>query len=146
MGPNGQDIVITNIGEGTGSLAGHVLCQFPTYANLPDIELAPNEFVGVSLGGSLFVPPPGAKDTFSLNVGSIRPGSGELALYSSSRFDSSDAIVDYVEWGNSGHTRSEVAVGAGIWGSGDFVATTDATTFMFALEVPSDGAGDWEAG
>ena len=146
MGPAGQDLVITNIGDATGSLAGLVLCQFPTYADLPAVELAPGEFVGVNLGGTVFLPPPGAKDTFDVNIGRIKPGDGEIALYVGRDFGNPDTIADYVEWGSSGHTRSSVAVGAGIWSSGDFVATTTESTFLFAVVVPSDGPEDWEAG
>ena len=146
MSPAGQDLVITNIGDATGSLAGLVLCQFPTYADLPDVELAPGEFVGVNLGGTVFLPPPGAKDTFRVNIGTIKPADGEVALYVGRDFGNSDTIVDYVEWGSSGHTRSSVAVGAGIWSTGDFVATTTDSTFLFAAVLPSDGSEDWEAG
>ena len=107
-----------------------------------DIELAPGEFDAVSLGGGVFLPPPGAKETTTAN---IKADDGEIGLYSNPDFGNSDAIVDYVEWGSSGHGRSSVAVGAGIWKADDFVATTGDTVFLFADSSPSDGAEDWTA-
>ena len=146
VSPAGQDVVIANIGNATGNLKGFVLCQFPNYHDFGDIELAPGEFVAVSLGGDVFLPPPGAKETTTANIGTIRADDGEIALFTRRDFGNSDAIVDYVEWGKDDHTRSGVAVGAGIWNSGDFVATEGSTVFLFANTSPTDGAEDWTAG
>lgn len=146
VGPAGQDVVITNIGNATGSLEGFALCQRPRYHTFGDIELAPGEFIAVSLGGDVFLPPPGAKETTTANIGSIEADDGEIGFYSRPDFSNSDVIVDYVEWGSSGHGRSSVAVDAGIWNSGDFVATSGETVFLFANSIPTDGAEDWMAG
>ena len=94
----GQHVVIQNAGSATGNLNGFALCQRPNYHIFDDIELAPGEFIAVSLGGDLFLPPPGAKETLSANLGSITTEDGEIGLYSSGDFGNSSAIVDYVEW------------------------------------------------
>lgn len=121
-------VIIYNIGDGTGSLAGHWLCQRPSYQELPDIELAPGDALAISLGGDQFVPPPGALAFESpLNLGPISASGGEIGLYSSNSFGSADAILSYVEWGNSGHGRSATAVAGGVWEDGGFVATSDGT-------------------
>ena len=119
-------VVITNVGTESGNLQGHWICQRPSYQELPSIEVAPGESVAISLGGSVFLPPPGTLTIEGqLNIGSIAASSGEIGLYSSNTFGSADAIVSYVEWGNSGHGRSSTAVEAGAWDDGGFVATTD---------------------
>ena len=142
--PASQHVVIQNVGDASGSLQGFAICQAPRYHVFDDIELAPGELLAVSLGGDVFLPPPGAK-TASASIGSFSPADGELGLYSRNDFSNSSAIVDYVEWGSSGHRRSTVALGALIWDGGDFVDTAGAdSVFMFVTDLPSDGAEDWE--
>lgn len=138
-------IVITNIGGGPGNLSGHWLCQRPAYFEIPAVELAPLEAVAIGAGGEVFSPPPGAKTLDEVAaVGNLDPGSGEIALYSSNTFGSSDAIVSYVEWGQSGHGRSSVAVGAGIWSEGSFVATDGSSAAIIAVLLPAEDPQDWE--
>lgn len=139
-------VVIYNIGDEGGSLAGHWLCQRPSYAELPDITLEPGEGLAISLGGNVFLPPPGLKTADGqLNIGALDPASGEIALYSSNSFGSSDAIVSYVEWGNSDHGRSSVAVGAGIWEAGAFVATTADTALIQITSFSDTSPAGWAA-
>ena len=57
-----------------------------------------------------------------------------------------DAILDDGEWGESGHIRSVVAIGAGIWNSGDFVVTTSDTNILIVTDASGSGADNWEAG
>lgn len=138
-------IVITNIGGAPGDLGGHWLCQRPSYYEIPPIELAPLEAVAISAGGELFSPPPGAKVLDDVaTIGTLNPESGEIGLYSSNSFGDSDAIVSYVEWGQSGHGRSSVAVSAGIWSEGSFVATDGASSAITALLLPAEDPVDWE--
>ena len=137
--------MIQNAGSAIGNLNGFALCQRPNYHIFDDIELAPGEFIAVSLGGDLFLPPPGAKETLSANLGSITTEDGEIGLYSSGDFGNSSAIVDYVEWGSSGHGRSSVAVGAGIWSTGDFVDLPDVdSAFLFITDNVGDGVANWD--
>lgn len=145
LSPAGQDVVIQNIGDVTGNLMGFAICQRPNYHTFGDIELAPGELVAVSLGGDVFLPPPGAKTT-TANIGRISADDGEIGLYSTNNFGSSSAIVDYVEWGSSGHPRSSVAIEAGIWAPGHTVETTAETTVIFANSTPTSVSEDWNAG
>jgi hypothetical protein len=138
-------IVITNIGGGPGNLGGHWLCQRPSYWEIPPIELAPLEAVAIDAGGETFSPPPDAKTLDDVAaIGNLSPGTGEIGLYSSSSFGSADAIVSYVEWGRSGHGRSSVAVSAGIWSEGSFVATDDTSAAIVAILLPAEDPQDWE--
>lgn len=139
-------VTIYNIGDEGGSLAGHWLCQRPSYVELPDITLEPGEGVAISLGGNVFLPPPGLKTGDGVfNVGALSASSGELALYSSNNFGSSDDIVSYVEWGTADHGRSSVAVGAGIWEAGAFVATTADTTLIQLSDFTNTSPEGWTA-
>ena len=59
LGDLGQ-VVIQNVGGEAGSLGGLWLCQRPLYYEFPDVVLQPGESAAVSVGGNIFVPPPGA--------------------------------------------------------------------------------------
>jgi hypothetical protein len=124
-------VTITNIGSGPGSLAGHFLCQRPSYASVPDTMLAPGESITLTLGEDI-------------DLGTLRPADGEVGLYSSSNFASADHILSYVEWGNAGHGRSSVAGEAGIWES--FIETGEETTSITAISTPAMSPDDWDVG
>jgi hypothetical protein len=143
---DGAMVVITNTGTGAGELAGHWLCQRPSYFQIPDVALDPGEQVAIALGGDGFAPPAGALTVdAAATVGTIDPASGELGLYSASQFDDATVIVSYVEWGSTGHGRSSVAVAAGIWTEDGFVATTPTTGSLSATSVPASGPDGWSA-
>jgi len=137
-------VIITNVGTETGSLGGHWICQRPSYQELPAIDIGPGESVAISLGGNVFLPPPGTLTIEAqLNIGSITPSSGEIGLYSRNSFGSADAIVSYVEWGNSGHGRSSTAVEAGAWDEGGFVATTNESAGIQQDTIFSMASSGW---
>ncbi len=139
-------VVITNVGTETGSLGGHWVCQRPSYQELPAIDIGPGESVAISLGGDVFLPPPGTLTIEAqLNLGSITASSGEIGLYSSNSFGSADAIVSYVEWGNSGHGRSSTAVEAGAWDDGGFVATTETSAGIQQDTIFSMASSGWSS-
>ena len=119
----GQWIELKNVGSGSVSLTNFSLCQFPNYWPFPiGFVLSPGTFVvvhwnqtGTNTGTDLFTGGLGA---------SLSPSSGEIGFYDCNGgcacFGGSACIRDYVEWGNSGHVRSSVAIGAGIWATGAF--------------------------
>lgn len=142
---NGGMVVITNIGNATGNLGGYFLCQLPSYFAIPDVEVPPSQSVAISTGGSVFVPPPGAITIDAIaTIGSLSPAGGEVGLYSSGNFASSDDIVSYVEWGSPDHGRSSVAIEAGIWSG--FVQTSADNVVIFANTMPATSATDWDVG
>ena len=139
-------VVITNVGEEAGNLGGHWICQRPSYQELSAIDVGPGESVAISLGGDVFLPPPGALIIDGqLNLGGLSSSGGEIGLYSSDAFGSVDAIVSYVEWGNTGHGRSGTAVEAGVWDDGGFVATTDDTSGIQQDTNFSMAASGWSS-
>ncbi len=114
-------IEITNNGDAEVDPNGLILCNFPTYVPIEGASpIAPGESITVDAAG-LGVP--------------LDAASGELGLYASNDFESAEAIVSYVEWGESGHQRGPVAEAAGLWHEGAaepvdgvLTATTDNPT------------------
>lgn len=119
-------ILIRNDGDEEYDLTGHWLCNRPAYVELPAEALAPGRIIEVETG--------------SLGV---RADDGELGIYTSRDFGSADAIVRYVEWGSSGHGRSDTAVAAGVWIAGDFVAN-DGANIQSTGSNPAS-ASDWSS-
>lgn len=139
-------LVITNVGTETGNLGGHWICQRPAYQELPAMDVEAGQSVAISLGGDVFLPPPGALTVEGvLNLGAISASDGEMGLYSSSSFGSAADIVSYVEWGSSGHGRSDTAVEAGVWDDGGFVPTTGDTAGIQQDTIFSMAASGWSS-
>lgn len=136
-------VAITNIGDVAGNLEGLQLCQRPTYFGIPSQELAPGETLYVTATTVVGLDVDGPVIDAGGRFGSLNASSGEIGLYLNRAFGSSDSIVSYVEWGSTGHPRSGVAVGAGIWGDGDFVDAGGAALIRATAEPPL-GAADWE--
>ncbi|MBT8207492.1 MAG: hypothetical protein HKN07_04600 [Acidimicrobiia bacterium] len=142
-------VVIQNVGVGAGSTVGHWLCQRPGYFELPDVVLAPGErlFVGMAHDPTAV----GAAATANAEgvLGDVVVESGEVGLYYDfgARPDFGDAteIIDYVEWGDPGHGRSDTAVEAGLWPAGGFVETSEETLALTALKQETAGPQDWNA-
>lgn len=88
-------VTITNNGAGDVDLSGHQLCNRPNYLALPEETLASGESIDVTLGG-------------------IGADGGEVGLYTSANFGSSDDLISYVTWG-SGGGRFSVAEAGGTW-------------------------------
>lgn len=136
-------VLLQNTGNAPVSLNGHFLCQRPSYFALPDVTISVGDIFWVAVAG-----PVDAQPTVGANggMGSFDPGGGEVGLYSSGSFGDANAILSYVEWGSTGHGRSSVAVDAGIWGAGDFVAVLD--PLVGAINVLDaagpTGASNWE--
>ena len=128
--PDGT-VELKNIGAANVDVSGYWLCDFPAYQEIQasniicgSTDLAPGEILAV--------------DDFN----TISSADGEMGLYSTDNFSNSNAIVDYVEWGSPGHTRSSVAIAAGIWSTGDFVAAFGATESL-EYDGGGDSSSDW---
>ncbi len=140
-------LIITNRGTGAGSTAGHWICQFPSYYELPAIELQPGERLSVPLGDGEAPQLVGVVATVEVKrpLGTVTGHDGELGLYTSNAFNSADAIVDYVEWGFPGHARAEVAIAAQIWTQNGYVEVPAEILAIVAQAFPTAGPQDWFA-
>ena len=144
-----SQVFVENVGDAPGSLAGHWLCQRPAYYELPDVELQPGEVAQIYVSGrdnDVFGPRDGAIVVEGpATIGTLEAEDGEVGLYSSNSFGSASDIVSYVEWGSSGHGRSDTAVAAGIWVEG-FVPTTADSGAILATRIPPTDPSHWTGG
>jgi Secretion system C-terminal sorting domain len=127
----GTTVELKNIGDAAQNVSSYYLCDFPAYQQIGTSNI---------IFGNVMMQP---GDILVINnVFSMSANDGELGLYATPSYSSSAAIRDYVEWGSTGHTRSTVAVAAGIWTTGDFVPA-----FTAGSSIEYDGSGnsstDW---
>ncbi len=129
--PDGT-VELKNTGTSIVDVSGYFLCDFPAYQSISNSTL--------DCGNMMMMP--GSLLTVN-NFNTIDGQDGEMGLYSSPNYTNPDAMVDYVEWGSTGHQRSSVAVNANIWTDGDFVAS-----FVGSLSYDGEGdsSTDWSSG
>lgn len=132
-------VSITNVGGAAGNLEGWQLCQRPAYYAIGSVEVAPGETVHFTIGDASSLA--GQVIDSGGRFGSFGADSGEIGLYVDGSFGSPSSIRSYVEWGESDHGRSSVAVEAGIW-DGRFVASSGAPGIAAVVANPI-GAADW---
>ena len=117
-------VTVTNLGPDAVSVDGLWLCNRPDYLALPTAVIAPGASIDISA------------DSIDL-----RADGGEVAIYTSSSFGDSSAMVDYVSWGSGGGRGNEAAE-ADLWPAGDAVAASGG-----GISAPSGGssASDWSS-
>ena len=125
-------VEIKNVGTTTIDISDYWLCNFPAYNQLSSLTLD---------CGTDLVLEPGELVTVIANF-AIPGDDGELGLYTTNSFGNSGAIIDYVEWGSTGHTRSALAVTAGIWSTGDF-ASSLAAGLVYEYDGEGNASTDW---
>ena len=121
-------VEIKNLGLDPVNVSTYILCTWPQYNSLGSLNLESGNLV--LAGGELLV----------VTGHPFNENDGELGLYINSSFSSASSIVDYVEWGSTGHVRSSVAVNANIWTTSDFVAAPPSGTSLMY-----DGSGNTSA-
>jgi hypothetical protein len=119
-------ILIRNDGDEDYDLAGHWICNRPTYSQLPDEVLAPGDAVEIEASA----------------VG-LNADGGELALYTSGDFSSAEDIIRYVQRGTDTHGRTATAIAGGVWQTGDFVDNQGANLDSVGSDPVS--AADWSS-
>ncbi len=130
---NGNDrFEIKNTGTTPVDISSYWVCDFPNYSQISslvsecntDLILDPDEVITL------------------VSDFDISENDGEFGLYINTSWADPNSIMDYVEWGSSGHTRSTVAIAAGIWSANDFVPA-----FTSPMSIHYDGQGnsstDW---
>ena len=101
-------VELKNLGNQTIDVSSYWLCDFPSYRQLSNSTITINS-------GSLNLQPNAIVEISGFNF--IDSNDGELGLYSTNSFGSSNAMVDYIQWGSGNHTRANTAVNAGVWSS-----------------------------
>ena len=130
--PDGT-VEIKNLGSETVDVSGIILCNFPAYQTIGNSTL--------DCGTNLL----GAGEILAVNNFVVAASQGEMGLYTATPYSDPNNIIDYVEWGNTGHQRSAVAVEAGIWSTGDFVIAIPAGCSL-AFDGEGNAATDWIVG
>ncbi|WP_282090125.1 spondin domain-containing protein [Aquimarina algiphila] len=124
-------VEIFNKGTEEADISDYWLCLGPgTYVQLSDVTPLSGTTT-IPAGGYLVVP-------YELN-----DTSGGLGLYSTDQFASADAIVDFVQYGEAGSARENVAVAAGIWTEGEFVPTVRNEDNSIVFDGDGNGAANW---
>lgn len=140
-------VSVTNVGNEPVDLGDHWLVAGGARHRLPARRMETGDTVVLGLGEE---PPPdvtAVAGTIDLGpvLGPVVVGDGEMGLFSASRFAEPAAVVDYVEWGSSGHRRSAVAVAAGVWEELAFVAVPPEAQSLSSSGEPTAGPEDWTA-
>ncbi|MEL7162483.1 MAG: hypothetical protein AAFN92_17125, partial [Bacteroidota bacterium] len=92
------------------------LCNFPAYTRIGTLTVE---------CGELLIQP--GEVTVVSGFNGFDAVDAELGLYTTNSFGSSNAIISYLEWGSTGHRRSNVAIAAGVWADGQVVDAPTAT-------------------
>ena len=121
------NVELTNFGSATVNVSSYILCNFPGYDIISRLEIVCGEDLMLEEGESVTV-----QTDFAIN-----PADGELGLYLNNSYSNPSSIIDYLEFGESGHRRSGTAQEAGIWTTGDFIPTFDASN-----SIKYDGSGE----
>ncbi|RCS26114.1 T9SS C-terminal target domain-containing protein [Polaribacter sp. WD7] len=124
-------VELKNIGKETVDVSSYWLCDFPAYSQLSSSSIN-------VVNGSLSLAPNAIVEISGFNF--ISGDDGELGLYSNNSFGSTASIVDYIEWGATGHRRASVAIEAGTWTSENFIPAFDESN-----SIQYDGVGNTAA-
>lgn len=77
------------------------------------------------------------------DIGGVDPEGGEIALFSSDSFSNPDSLIEYVAWGDSGHSRADLAVDAGKWNEEGTVDTPNDTLVILRADPTLTGPEAW---
>jgi hypothetical protein len=113
-------IEVVNMGPQAANVHGEWIAIHPFYLELPSAIVEVGDHV--TIGFDEVATPEALVHASGLLPAPTADG-GEIGLYENGSFGDPSSIVDYVEWGESGHFRSTVAVAAGVWAE-DRVVTT----------------------
>ena len=123
-------VEILNTGSTSVDLSNYWLCLGPgRYARIGTLTPV-NGTIDLPAGEALTLP-------FAM-------GDAEgLGLYNTNAFTNPDAMVDFVQWGDAGSARENVAVAAGLWTAGDFLPTVAAPTNSIVSNGIASGRDNW---
>ena len=125
------EVELYNNGDLTVDVSDYFLCLGPgTYERVGDIIASGNANLATGEFLVLNYEPSGA--------------TGGLGLYiNNSGFGDAANIADFVQWGDAGSARENVAVDAGIWTDGDFVEVSGDENNSIAYDGDGEASSDW---
>ena len=127
---SGGSFELRNTGNSTANISNYWICDFPDYRRIDQLTIECGS-LNLGAGEEVVLTAPGLHET----------NDSELGLYTRNNFGDATALVSYVEWGSSGHQRSGLAIGRGLW-DGDAVSAFSNTQ---SLELNGSGSAgaDW---
>lgn len=147
FGDNGY-IAVRNVGGASGNLEGYAISQEARSFLFPSVEVGLFEVVWVAVedGTGLtrtdvaaLIPAEGA-------IGRLDRAGGEMTLYRSAQFSQPEEFLSYVEWGETDHGRSGLAIEAGLWEEGAFIEIPPDAFGVVSTTAQPDSSSDWVAG
>jgi hypothetical protein len=93
---------------------------------------------------NVFLIEPRTEILFSVrDIGGLENDGGEIALFSSDSFSDPESLIEYVAWGESGHSRADVAVDAGQWSEDGSVETSSDILVILRADPTLTGPEAW---
>ena len=132
--PATNTVEIKNVGANATNVSSLILCSFPVYTTLSTMTI---------VSGDLMLDP---EEIVVLSGHSMNVANDELGLYLTNAFTNPASMIDYVEWGSTGHVRSSVAVSAGIWQTGDFLTFLPLAGESYMWDAGGDAPSNWFVG
>ncbi len=146
----GDQVELFNNGNVAVDVSDYFLCLGPaSYLQIGQLTIV-NGTTTIEPGEFLTIQYTALNIDFGNNSGIINGevGTGGLALYNEGAADTGfgdvNNLIDFVQWGNNGSFREQLAVDAGIWALGEFVEVIGdegGTSIIFDGE--GDSAADW---
>lgn len=127
-------VELYNPGDTEQDVSDYFLCSFPQYDRISTLT---------ALSGSTTIP---AGGYLVVAWNELGDADGEVGLYANnSGFGDPANIVDYMQYGSAGHGREGVAVSAGVWEAGVFVAAAATGRSLALVPELGDFASGWKA-
>jgi hypothetical protein len=143
-----QKVEITNLGGASVDIGGWRICSQLKYATFHSpLTLDPDEILVVHVRAN------GTNDdnnfyTVTSNplFAELIPSDDSFGLYGpTGSFADPAAMRDFVQWGAGGQARENVAVSAGLWSAGDFVAVPGEGQSIELCDAGGGSSAAWRA-
>lgn len=133
--PSTERVKFKNFGDASLDISSYRLCAKFDYAgSMPLMNMT-------LLSGNLNLAPNAEVEITSAVL--LDDNDSDFCLYlGSGSFGSASAMVDFVQWGDGGNGRENVAVSKGIWTAGTFLDDTDAP-FQYNGNGTENGVAFW---
>lgn len=128
--PTTNVVTIHNYGGSTVDISTYWFCQFPSYVQVSTMTVNSGN-VNLAAGADVNI-------TSSVNFG---VANGEFGLYTTGSNFATTGMIDYLEWGTSGHTRESLAVSLGLWSAGTTI--TASPPYQYTGDGTQNGMGFW---
>ncbi|MEM7107802.1 MAG: hypothetical protein AAF519_06225 [Bacteroidota bacterium] len=128
--PISNTVTLKNFGTASKDISTYWFCARFDYNQLSDL--------GTTGGNSILAP----QEEVTISV-TIDDHSSDLGFYNADSFGSSEALVDFIQYGDAGIGRESVAESKGIWTAGDFISGV--APYSYQGSGAENGLENWDA-